>query len=130
MTGIVIGSIALGLAALLLYFKKKGRFLTVTALIAGLAATPMLQSLLGGVVGSLDATVAFGVALALAAFSTAWIVYELKDKGTRSATPWIALATPALWVLAAGPFAVLLGLGQNVLGGADQVVASFSAMGG
>lgn len=129
MFNVVIGSIALGLAILLLVFKKKGRFLTATALIAGLAAAPMIESLLGGVVGALDAAVAVGIALAAATFATAWVVYELKEPGTRSATPWIALATPALWILAAGPFMVLLGLGQGVIGGAGQVVSALTAGG-
>ncbi len=124
MTNIVIGSIAVGLAALLWYFKRKGRVLTVSALIAGLAATPMLQGLIGGLLSGLDSAIAIGIPLALATFATGWLVLELKDKGTASATPWIALVTPALWIVAAGPFLLLVGLGENLLGGADQAVSA------
>ncbi len=127
MTNVVIGSIALGLAALMLYFKKKGRVLTVTALIAGLAATPMIQGLVGGVLTGLDSAIAVGIPLALATFATGWLVYELKDAGTRTATPWIALFTPALWIVAAGPFLVLIGLGESLIGGADQAVSAMQS---
>lgn len=107
----LVGAIAAGIAVVMWFFKKKGRVLTICCLLAGFAVAWPLSGALAGPLSALDQVVGWVVVnLVLAAAASTWLFFELKEKGTKNFTPWVALLTPALFVLAAGPFLIPLEL--------------------
>lgn len=107
----MVGAIAAGIAIVMWFFKKKGRTLTVCCLLAGFAVAWPLSQALAGPLAALDQIAAWvTVNLLLAAAASTWLFFQLKEKGTKAFTPWVALMTPALFVLAAGPFLLPLDL--------------------
>lgn len=91
------GSILLGIGIALYLRKKRGRFLTIVFLLAGFSLAPLfgkvltpLMAAIGGAVGG----IAIGIVAATAALT--WVFYEIKEKGTHKATPWVALVAASL----------------------------------
>jgi len=125
MTSGIVALIATGLAIVLLLFGKRGRMLTLSSLIAGLAVVPFLAPYVVAGVTSLNNATFDGLAVLVAVVATGWVVFELKDGGTRPLTPWIALLAPCLWLAASGPFVGLYDLLQNGLESAETFTTEF-----
>ncbi len=118
-----IGAIAAGIAIVMWYFKKKGRTLTVCCLLAGFAVAVPVSQLAADPLSRIDEVATWvTINLVLAAAASTWLFFELKEKGTRSFTPWIALAAPALFVLAAGPFMIPVEIVGGVSDAANQAM--------
>ncbi|GLU46305.1 hypothetical protein [Nocardiopsis ansamitocini] len=116
---------AIGLTIVLYILGRRGRLLTISALIAGLALTPWIASHIATAMSATGNAVGIAVSLIVAVAASAWIGYEIKEGGGRTATPWIALTLPAIWVAAGGPFASLYGFLAGIVGGLDQIAAGF-----
>ena len=111
-----IGSLALGIAIALYVLKKRGKLLMILMLVIGVAAMPMLSSLLGKFLktsGGLAAQIS--IPTVLAAFATTWIILQWKSGASHKATPWIALFTATFWGAAGGIFLTLLTQGQTIV---------------
>lgn len=126
MTSGIVALGATGLAIVLLIFGKQGRMLTLTSLIAGLAVVPFLAPYVVAGVSSLNSATFDGLAFLVGVVATGWVVFELKDGGTRKLTPWIALIVPCLWLAASGPFVGLYELLQNGLDSAESFTNDFN----
>lgn len=126
MTSGIVALIATGLAIVLLLFGKRGRMLTLSSLIAGLAVVPFLAPYVVAGVTSLNNATFDGLAILVAVVGTGWVVFELKDGGTRPLTPWIALLVPCLWLAASGPFIGLYELLQGGLDSAESFTNEFN----
>lgn len=113
----IVALVAMGLGIVLLLFGKRGRMLTLCALISGLAVVPFLAPYAVAGVRALGSATFDGTAVLMAVIATGWVVFELKDGGTRSLTPWIALLVPCLWLAASGPF---IGIYEFFQGGLDS----------
>lgn len=123
----MVGAIAAGIAITMWFFKKHGRMLTVCCLLAGFAVAWPLSQVLAQPLSALDQVVAWvTINLLIAAAASTWLYFELKEKGTKKFTPWIALLTPGLFVLAAGPFLMPLELVGDLT---TQVEAGLAQMG-
>ena len=122
----IVALIAAGLAIVLLLFGKRGRMLTLTSLIAGLAVVPALAPyVVAGVTGLNNATFD-GLAVLIGVVATGWVLFELKDGGTRPLTPWLALIVPCLWLAASGPFIGIYEFFQNGLDSAESFTNDFN----
>ena len=122
----IVALVATGLAIVLLIFGKRGRMLTLSSLIAGLAVVPFLAPyVVTGVTGLNNATFD-GLAVLIAVVGTGWVTFELKDGGTRPLTPWVALLVPCLWLAASGPFIGIYELLQNGLESAETFTNDFN----
>ena len=117
MTSGIVALTATGIAIVLLIFGKQGRLLTLSALIAGLAVVPFLAPYVVAGVRALGSATFDGTAVLIGVVASGWVVFELKDAGTRKLTPWIALLVPCLWLAASGPF---IGIYEFVAGGLDS----------
>lgn len=113
----IVALTATGLAIVLLLFGKQGRLLTACSFIAGLAVVPFLAPYAVAGVRALGSATFDGTAVLVAVVASGWVVFELKDAGTRKLTPWIALLVPCLWLAASGPF---IGIYEFVAGGLDS----------
>ena len=123
----MVGAIAAGIAIVMWFFKKKGRVLTICCLLAGFAVAWPLSNALAEPLAAMDQIVAWVmVNMGLAAAASTWLFFELKDKGTRGFTPWVALLTPALFVLAAGPFLMPLELMGSATSGVEAGLSQMS----
>ncbi|SHK30547.1 hypothetical protein SAMN05421803_11763 [Nocardiopsis flavescens] len=121
----IVALVATGLAIALLIFGKRGRLLTLTSVIAGLAVVPFAAPYVVAGVRSADSATFDGAATLIAVVATAWVVFELKDGGTRSLTPWLALLVPCLWLAASGPFIGIYEFVQGGLDSAEQFTTEF-----
>jgi hypothetical protein len=119
----VVGAIALGIAIVLWWWAKRGRVLTVCCLLFGFAIAWPLSHVFAGPLAQIDQVASWVlISLTLAAAASTWLFFELKNPGTQKFTPWIALVTPALFVLAAGPFLLPLEIVGGVTGTAEDLV--------
>lgn len=123
-SGIVALS-AMGLGIVLLLFGKRGRMLTLCALISGLAVVPFLAPYAVAGVRALGSATFDGLAVLVAVAATGWVTFELKDAGTRPPTPWIALVVPCLWLAASGPFIGIFEFFQGGLDSAESFTRDF-----